>query len=294
MVDCSRRRMLAGAGVASLGIALGRCWDLQALAQDASPSPEGDYPEVIITATEFHLDLPASLPGGFTKLTLHNQGALGHHAMFLKLNDGVTVDEFDEALESPDLGAIFSKATSLGGPEVDAGLQASVILDLIPGQYVVFCLIPDAENTPHYMHGMHVPLEVTEVVERPAPIPDANVQLIDFGFGDMPMETTAGTHIWEVTNNGEQIHEFLVMRQAEGVTYDEIVAELQTPPGTPTPAGPPSHWIIGGAAPMTPGQTNYSILELEAGDYFTICFIPDPATGAPHFALGMIMPVTVT
>lgn len=276
-----------------MSLALRPGWAAIASAQDATPSSISDYPEVIITATEFHLDLPDTLPGGFTKLTLHNQGALGHHAMFLKLNDGVTLDEFDASLESPDLGAILSKATSLGGPEVDTGLQASVILDLVPGQYVVFCLIPDAENIPHYMHGMHVPLTVTETVDRPAPAADATVELVDFGFGDMPMQTSPGTHIWEVTNAGEQLHEFLVMRQADGVTYDEIVAELQAPPGTPAPAGPPSHWIAGGAAPMSPGETNYSILELEAGNYFTICFIPDPATGAPHFTLGMMMPFTV-
>ena len=44
---------------------------------------------------------------------------------------------------------------------------------------------------------------------------------------------------------------------------------------------------------MSPGAVNYSILELEAGNYFAICFIPDPASGAPHFAIGMLMPFTV-
>ena len=44
---------------------------------------------------------------------------------------------------------------------------------------------------------------------------------------------------------------------------------------------------------MNPGITNYLEVDLTAGDYFAICFIPDFETGAPHFALGMIMPFTV-
>jgi hypothetical protein len=34
-------------------------------------------------------------------------------------------------------------------------------------------------------------------------------------------------------------------------------------------------------------------LDLTVGDYLAICFIPELATGAPHYALGMIMPFTV-
>ena len=56
--------------------------------------------------------------------------------------------------------------------------------------------------------------------------------------------------------------------------------------------GPP-FMIVAGAAPMSPGQTAWPVLDLEAGEHFTICYLPDPATGAPHFALGMIMPLAV-
>lgn len=297
----SRRHLLTGMGAAGLGIALLPPGLSVVATQNGSPGPAVDYPEFLITASEFHLELSAAtIPGGFTKATLTNDGTRSHHAMFLKLNDGVTVDDFNIALESPDLGAVFSLSTSLGGPEVDAGLTASVILDLPAGQYVVFCLIPEGDDaTPHYMLGMHAPLEVTEAVERPAPTADALVEMVDFGFGDMPMEATAGTHIWEVTNVGEQLHQFLVHRQADGVTFADVEAILaaEATPATPAdaaaPEGPPPFVMVGGAAPMSPGAVNYSILELEAGNYFAICFIPDPASGAPHFAIGMIMPFTV-
>ena len=61
----------------------------------------------------------------------------------------------------------------------------------------------------------------------------------------------------------------------------------------PEAAGPPPFTAVVGIAPMAPGVTNYAELELEAGDHFAICFIPDFESGAPHFALGMIMPFTV-
>jgi hypothetical protein len=45
---------------------------------------------------------------------------------------------------------------------------------------------------------------------------------------------------------------------------------------------------------MSTGFTVWSVFDFEPGDYFAICFVPDPASGAPHFALGMIAPFTVT
>ncbi len=45
---------------------------------------------------------------------------------------------------------------------------------------------------------------------------------------------------------------------------------------------------------MSPGETNYAVLDLAAGDYIAICFVPDAETGAPHFALGMIAGLTVS
>jgi hypothetical protein len=45
---------------------------------------------------------------------------------------------------------------------------------------------------------------------------------------------------------------------------------------------------------MNPGYTNWAVLDFAPADYVAICFVPDPETGAPHFALGMIMPFSVS
>jgi len=45
---------------------------------------------------------------------------------------------------------------------------------------------------------------------------------------------------------------------------------------------------------MSPEFTNFAVPDLKTGEYFAICFVPDVATGAPHFPLGMMMGFTVS
>jgi hypothetical protein len=305
--NLNRRAVLGGVGAtAAVALSLGSLG--RTVARGGTPVASGaieDYPEVVITATEYRLDLPASIPAGLTRVTLNNEGAEGHDAMFLRVNDGASLADLQAALKAPDFGPIFALSTSFGGPEVDAGLRATTIVDLAPGQYMVICVIPDDDGMPHYLMGMQAPLEVTETSrDTSAPAADATVDLVEFGFEAMPMRGPAGRQVWEVSNVGEQVHELLIMRQAAGVSFDDVQVMLElVPAATPetlveaTPAaaeasGPP-FVIVAGVAPMSPGQTNWMVLDLEAGEHFAICFLPDPATGAPHFALGMIMPFTV-
>ena len=65
--------------------------------------------------------------------------------------------------------------------------------------------------------------------------------------------------------------------------------------GTPMAeqSGPPPFTSITGIAPASPGTQGWLVLDLAAGEYAAICFVPDTETGAPHFALGMIAPFTV-
>lgn len=79
-----------------------------------------------------------------------------------------------------------------------------------------------------------------------------------------------------------------------------MLLEMFSAPPSATPEaapaeqqGPPPFANIGGVAPMNPGFTNFLPLELTAGEYVAICFVPDTETGAPHAALGMVMPFVV-
>lgn len=306
----TRRATLCGAGVLGIGAVLGTRGGDRVVAQTGTPGAGAtveEYPEVVIVGADYRFEMPTSIPGGWTRLTLKNEGASIHHAMMMRVNDGATLAEVEAALTGPDLGALLAVSTSVGGPEVDPGREASVIADLQPGQYVAVCIIPDADGTPHYMMGMKTPVEVTApAATGSAPATATRIGLVDFGFGMLPMRLAAGQHLWEVVNDGQQLHELLVNRLAPGVTFEQVWAMLQAEAAAAaTPAetiaataaaatsGPPPFEVIGGAAPMNPGQTVWSALDLEAGEHFAICYIPDPASGAPHFALGMVMPFTV-
>jgi len=320
MAGLTRRTAIKGLGVATLAALAARASLSSAEAQGATPAG-GDYPTVAFTAKDYEfIDLPASVPGGLTRLSMTQQGPSDHHAMFMRLNEGVTADDFMTALQAGDFGAILGAATSLGGPNAGAvGTTTSVVVDLTPGQYMVACLIPDEETgMPHAAMGMLTPMEVTEAgAASDPPESDVAIDLVDFAFQGLPSEIAAGKHTWAITDTGEQLHELVIYKMAEGVPYsvaesiflappvaspeaspegmEEMPGEM-TPPvaeSSPVADGPPPFAGVGGIAPMNPGITNYLEVDLTAGDHFAICFIPDFETGAPHFALGMIMPFTV-
>jgi hypothetical protein len=302
----SRRTVLQGAGALGIGGVLAVRGAGATFAQGATPSA-GAYPEVVITARDMAFEMPASFEGGWTQLTLDNQGPSNHHAIFLRVNDGSTVEDVQAALQLPEFGPVFGVATSAGGPNIGPGLRGSVIDNLEPGPYVVICAIPDETSVPHYAMGMLAVIEVTEpAAEAEAPVADAAVSLVEMEFQGLPADVTAGMHLWEITDQGDQVHEIIVGQIADGVPF-EVIQEifLAAPPASPvdtaeatpvaTPAtGPPPFEFVAGTAPKSPGQTNWLVLDLVAGEYFAICFVPDPGTGAPHFALGMLMPFTVS
>lgn len=268
------------------------------------------YPDLTITAVEYAFELPTTIEAGWTHVILDNQGMMDHHVMFLRPHEGATIEDVQAALEQDDFGALFATAASAGGPNVGPGHQASVVMHLDAGQYLLICAIPTEEGIPHFALGMQAVLEVTEGPgDDTPPEADATVNLVEMAFDGLPTDATDGTHIWEVTDAGTQLHEIVILQLAEGVTIDQAMQIFSEPPSaspvaspivdqtvaTPAvgPSGPPFE-AIGGTAPMSPGKTNYAVLDLAAGEYIAICFVPDQETGVPHFAMGMIMGFSVT
>jgi uncharacterized cupredoxin-like copper-binding protein len=303
----TRRAAIQTAGaVGAAGMLASRGLHL-ASAQGTATDPF-EFPDLTITAVEYAFEMPTTAEAGWTHVIMDNQGMMDHHAMFLRPNDGATIEDVQVALESGDLGALFAVAASAGGPNVGPGNQASVAMNLEAGQYLVICAIPNEEGIPHFALGMQAVLDVTEgAAVATAPAADATVNLVEMTFDGLPANTTAGTHVWEVANTGTQLHEMVILQLAAGLTIDQALQLFNEPPpsaspvATPvvdqamaTPVMEPPFEAIGGVAPMTPGETNYAVLDLAAGDYIAICFVPDAETGMPHFAMGMIAGFTVS
>jgi hypothetical protein len=304
----SRRTLLQGtasiAGAGLVGLALKQT--VFAHSHDATPAA-GDYPKSTYVAKEYAFDGPVNLTAGFNEITLQNDGTMDHHGMLLKLHEGKTVADLAAVTDLPGL---FAVATGVGGPGGTGPKQAATaVLNLEAGNYVLVCIIPDEDGVPHMAKGMALPITVAAALGEaaPAPVEDATFELAEFAFPDFPSKVAAGPHLWKVTNVGAQLHELIINRIADGVTADQVLAMLAAPadpmagmdmgtPGATAPAaetaGPPFVGIAG-IAPMSPKETNWLKVDLSAGNYIALCFVPDTESGAPHFALGMAMPFTV-
>ncbi|MGB3327882.1 MAG: hypothetical protein WBA46_02950, partial [Thermomicrobiales bacterium] len=222
-----------------------------------------------------------------------------HHAIFLKLNDGATVDQVKAA---NDEATVFGLGKSIGGPMSGPGGKETVAMNLEEGNYAVFCAIPGPDGMPHYKMGMIAPLSVTAGTSTAtAPTADLKIDLEEMAFKGLPSSLAAGKTTWEVTNAGTVPHEMIVFKLDKGVTGKDVLTMIlgpapgATPEATPVVAGsgPPPFSLVGVAAPMGVGYTVYPELTLEAGDYFAACLVFDAAAGMPHALLGMQMSFTV-
>ncbi len=280
----SRRRILLSAASATALLGASKLASLKVAAQEA------EYPEVNLIATEYEFEMEATTVGGFNRLVMDNQGMEDHHAILFRINDDATMDDFQEALMSGDIGSLLEVSSAYGGPNVGPGGTSSVIAFLDPGMYMAVCVVPDEDGIPHVAHGMIAPLEVTDVEsDLEAPETTGTISLVDMDFVGLPETVDAGDHVWEISNDGAQLHEIAVLRLADGLTVDDVFGLLTDEPTEAIAAvqGPP-FVSIGGTAPKSQFAVNYLEISLEAGTHVAICFIPDIETGMPHFLMGMI------
>jgi hypothetical protein len=124
-----------------------------------------------------------------------------------------------------------------------------------------------------------------------------DVTTTEYEFGGLPTELEAGVTSVEMANEGQEVHEVLLLRKNDGVTQsaEELLAlpeeeamALVTDVGSPVFA--------------PPGEDEYGIYDLEPGEYLAVCFIPTgmtsdsgpPPEGPPHAMHGMVTELTVT
>lgn len=247
---------------------------------EGQPDAAGGPNVMTVIASDYSFDAPAEIPAGLTAIRLVNKGPSLHHIQLMKLEDGKTVEDFLAALkgEHPP-----TWATPAGGPAPpEIGDTTTSIEALEPGSYALICFIPAVDGMPHVMKGMSRGLKVVGPSPTAAsePAADIVVKLVDYDF-ELSQPLTAGKHTIRVENAGSQPHEIAIVRLNPGKTPADFTAWGMKP------VGPPPGTTHGGVSGIMPGTHSFIEVDLPAGEYGLLCFLPDAKDGKPHFVHGM-------
>lgn len=261
-----------------------------AAAQEANAP---DLHELQITATADGWDAPATVPAGWTRITLANKSDGLRQAAFMRLDDDKTMDDVFAAIEAGMSEPAPWMVPYGGVSAVLPGESGAVSVNLAAGQYIVIDPVPTADGVPGMAKGYFMPLVVEESdVATAAPAATLTVDLLDYAFETDFESFSAGSHTIRITNSGPQeAHELVLVKLEDGATVDDFLGAF----APDAPGGPlPGRFVTGTAAFATTAE-NYLEVTLEAGaTYGIICFTPSSVNeGAPHFMMGMVDQFTV-
>ena len=80
------------------------------------------------------------------------------------------------------------------------------------------------------------------------------------------------------------MHHQQLITVPEGMATGDLIAGLLSGEAGPPPPGE----ALGGFQSVVPGGSGTFRIDFTPGNYAFLCFVEDPNTGAPHFALGMV------
>lgn len=98
------------------------------------------------------------------------------------------------------------------------------------------------------------------------------VSATEYGFDGVPASMASGPTVFHFVNDGEEIHEGLLFRRAEGVDGDPIELLTADPSGSSGDLEEVGVAFVGEA-----GDESYLTTDLEPGAYVLACFFPQGA-----------------
>ena len=294
-------------------------------AQDATPTSAMfadtmGLPELRVQVTDTGYEgLPAETAAGRYLLTLEVSAADGGGLNFMQLPEGMAFEDFTTMLAGPaaaspeamgtpgaeDMAAEmeedrppdwYYQTAMAGGTGAGPEQTAQAIIDLTPGDWIAWAGYPDAPQPP-------VALTVTgEGGATPAagaePAADVTVTMFEYDF-KLEGALTPGSHVLAVNNVGAQPHEMFLASAPGPVTEDQIaqILDLEMQGATPAPESgipnPETFLPVASMTPLSMAKTGWVPVNLEAGTYILVCFVPDIASGMPHAFEGMYEVITV-
>lgn len=114
------------------------------------------------------------------------------------------------------------------------------------------------------------------------------VKALDYAF-ELPDSIEAGYTTIRLLSQGKEPHHVTMARLEGGHTLKDLFEAMKDPA-----ARPPAWFVaVGGPNAPAPGGESAASLDLKAGRYVLLCFIPSP-DGMPHIMKGMAKELVVT
>ncbi len=128
---------------------------------DSAGAPVPPTPDLYVRERDYHISLSQTPTAGRHVLAIDNDGPQNHDLAILRLLPGKTEEQALAWLAHPTMSdAPVEAVGGIVGQERWA--HAEVAVDLVPGDYLFLCMIPDAKDgKPHFMHGMVTRVKVT-------------------------------------------------------------------------------------------------------------------------------------
>jgi hypothetical protein len=322
-ISVTRRSTLKYAGAGAIAAVATKARGFETLAQDATPMTGGaafatlGLPELNITITDTAYEgVESQLTAGMYLVHATYSGAEAGFLAFMQLPEGMTSMDLMSMMGGGEGGDMASPVAEgdedmggqppewfyttyiPGGAGVESGQTAHFVIDLRPGNYIVWGEDPSAQQTP-------VDLTVTGDMASPAAVgimPPAGVTISEIGTDngyafEFQGGLSEGSQVIAATNNSDQPHfvEFDVL--PEGTTREDVDGLMQSfMTGTPAAGGlsesdiQPVYFI----GTQSANTTQWHEVSLTAGTYLISCWIPDfERGGIPHAMEGMYDVITV-
>jgi len=224
---------------------------------------------LVVEASEYSFKTLGSIPAGITTVQMKNVGKENHEAQFVRLNDGVTLEQFLAAIQQAGQGEPPPIFTYEGGPaEIVANKTSEVVLNFQTGQYVLLCFVTAPDGQPHAAKGMVLPVKVNAATGSAGTLPTGKGTIVlgaANGF-DLPATLSAGKSQYRVMNQGQTPRAFFIGSIPADKTIDDINAELAKPDSPPPP------WFTqnGGMDAVKPNGSGVVTLDLAPGKYAAV------------------------
>jgi hypothetical protein len=164
--------------------------------------------------------------------------------------------------------AVLSEDPAAIGPAFEAAVAAAPE-EVRP---VVEEVVANAEAGPCDPTVAAAYAEMIGYVKENCGFNEINVTAADYTYTGLEPEYAAGPAVLTITNEGEEVHELIVVRVNDDVT--ETATEIVALPEEEAF----SMVTFKGAAIAVPGEAAYGLTDLEPGRYIAACFIPQGAT----------------